>query len=150
MGKTTRLGELFAETENARGFRSEKIHDCGRVTAYELTDMRTGETMAIARLASLPTPDEWHDPINHGPFVFNRRAFRWAEELLDAAVEDGAGSVFIDELGKLELKESGLVETIRKALKTDMDVYIAIRDTNIDDAVRVFDIGEYRIIPARD
>ena len=41
VGKTTRLRELFTETENAWGFRSDKIHDCGRVTSYELIDMRT-------------------------------------------------------------------------------------------------------------
>ncbi len=134
----------------AWGFCSEKVQDCGRVTSYELNDMRNGSRTVVARLASLPVPRSWEKTISHGPFLFNLQALEWARALLETAINAGADTFFIDELGKLELNGSGLHDTIRRALDSGMDIYISIRDTNVDDAVKAFNIGEYKIIKARE
>ncbi len=148
VGKTTWLRKKFVELENASGFCSEKIHDCGRVTAYELSNLKTGDKKTVARLMSLPTPSDWGEDIQHGPFRFDSNSFVWAMEVLEKAKADAATSFIIDELGKLEISGKGLNDVVLEALKTDMDIYIGIRDQNIDDAVKAFSINNYEVINA--
>ncbi len=140
-GKTTRLKQLFAY-----GFIAEKIHDCGRVTTYNLVNLSNLETCVLARLASLPLLEGWGDDFTHGPFRFSYSGFQWAKQVLNSAVNAGGDAFFIDELGKLELNGKGHAELISSALKTGMNLYISIRDVNIDDAVKAFGIGEHTLI----
>lgn len=150
IGKTTRLKELFNEQADAWGFSSEKVHDCGRVTAYELIDLRTGEKCINARLASLPVPEDFGAVMHHGPFLFADKSFDWARKILDKAIEAGAKAFFIDELGKLELQGKGHAELIRKAMESDMELFIAIRETNVSEATATFGFSEVNRIQARD
>ena len=145
-GKTTKLKMLYEDQKNASGFIAEKVHDCGRITTYNMVNLNTGEIRVIARMASLPLLEGWGEDFIHGPFRFSYAGFEWARQLLKIAVENGDDAFFIDELGKLELNGKGHAELIEAALKTGMDLYIAIRDVNIEDAVKTFGIGEYSII----
>ena len=106
-GKTTRLKQLFEEQKNAYGFIAEKIHDCGRVTTYNLVNLSNLETCVLARLASLPLLEGWGDDFTHGPFRFSYSGFQWAKQVLNSAVNAGGDAFFIDELGKLELNGKG-------------------------------------------
>jgi nucleoside-triphosphatase THEP1 len=148
-GKSTKLQELFEKTEGARGFLAKKITDCGRVTKYDLVDLKTRETFPLAKLTSLPIPEDWSDTVHLGPFTFNRKGFEQAGGILETAVRDGAKAFFIDELGKMELKGKGHADTIRSALKTGMDLYITVRDINVNDAIKAFGITEHTVIQAR-
>jgi nucleoside-triphosphatase THEP1 len=145
-GKTTKLQQLFDEQKKAHGFIAEKVHDCGRVTTYKLVNLRNRESCVLARLASLPLIEGWGEDFIHGPFRFSYQGFEWARRLLASAADDGAEVFFIDELGKLELNGKGHYELIKNALKSGMDLYISIRDVNVDDAVKVFGISEYQLI----
>jgi len=145
-GKTTKLQQLFEEQKKAFGFVAEKIHDCGRVTTYNLVNLNNREVCVLARLASLPLLEGWGDDFIHGPFRFSLSGFEWARQLLESAVEAEAEAFFIDELGKLELNGKGHYELVNNALKSGMNLYISIRDVNVDDAVKTFSIGEYQLI----
>ncbi len=145
-GKTTKLKQLYEGKKKASGFIAEKVHDCGRITTYNMVNLNTDETCILARLASLPLPKDWGDDFIHGPFRFSNKGFQWARQLLSSAIEAGAEDFFIDELGKMELNGNGHAELIKTALKTGMNLYIAVRDINIDDAVKFFDIKDYTII----
>lgn len=147
-GKTSKLKQLAEDRKGAFGFLAEKVYDCGRVTTYSLIDIRTGDNCTVAKLASLPQPKGWGESVGHGPFRFSSAGFLWASGLFDAALNQGAAAFFIDELGKLELNGKGHAELIRKALASGMDLYISVRDMNLDEAIRVFEIPEYEIIDA--
>lgn len=147
-GKTTKLKELLENRNDASGFIAEKVYDCGRVTTYNLINIRTGDTCAIARLASLPLPENWGESVGHGPFKFSQSGFDWAKTLFSTAQKEGNSAFVIDELGKLELKGKGHAELIRSALSSKSDLYISVRDVNVDEAIRVFDIKDYQIINA--
>ena len=149
VGKTTRLKSLFGERKDAWGFSSDKINDCGRVTSYVLTDLRTGETRTVAKLASLPVPEDWGGEILHGPFRFSTACFDWALALFRQAVDAGAKAFFIDELGKLELGGDGHAPLVREAVKSGLDLYIAVREQNVDAAAKAFGLGEFTRIDAR-
>ncbi len=145
-GKTSKLKQLFEIKEDAFGFVAEKVYDCGRVTTYNLVDINTGEKQAIARLASLPVPEGWGEGLKHGPFTFSSSGFEWARGLLERASEAEAKTFFIDELGKMELNGKGHADLIKSALNSGMDLYIAVRDTNVDDAVKAFGLTGYTVI----
>jgi nucleoside-triphosphatase THEP1 len=148
-GKTSRLRKLFSGITGGAGFVAEKVNDCGRVTTYNLVDLKTGEGRVLARLHSLPLPADWGEDFSHGAFRMSLGGFKWALGRLDSAIESGASAFFIDELGKVELDGRGHAELIRKALNTDMDLYITVRENNIEKAVGVFGIEDYKVIPAR-
>lgn len=145
-GKTSKLKELFEKNDGAHGFSSEKIRDCGRVTMYILTDLNTGDSIPIAKLSSLPTPKDWEKPEKLGSFTFRTEAFAMAEKVLSTALREKADSFFIDELGKLEINGKGLAETIHSALKTDMNLYITVREENVKEAVKTFGIKKYEVL----
>ncbi|MCK5737106.1 MAG: hypothetical protein KAH21_11535, partial [Spirochaetaceae bacterium] len=134
------------EQKKAYGFIAEKVHDCGRVTTYNLVNLSNNETRVIARMASLPLLEGWGDDFIHGPFRFSLSGFEWARQILSSASESSGKQFFIDELGKLELNGKGHAELIKTALKSGMDLYIAVRDVNVDDAVKTFKIEDYSII----
>ncbi|MDF1566778.1 MAG: nucleoside-triphosphatase [Spirochaetaceae bacterium] len=145
-GKTTKLKALFHGRDNAFGFIADKVFDCGRVTKYELINLRDGEKRTIARLASIPLPKDWNRTFNHGPFLFSEEAFEWAGKIFDNAEKSGGTEFFLDELGKVELKDQGHAELIRRAVSSGMDLYITVRDTNISAAAEKFDLDEYQVI----
>ena len=145
-GKTTKLKALFDGRDNAFGFIANKVFDCGRVTKYELINLRDGETRTIARLASIPVPKDWNRTVSHGPFVFSEESFDWAAEIFDNAVRAGGSEFFLDELGKLELNDQGHAELIRRAVSSGMDLYITVRDANIAAAAQKFGLNEYQVI----
>ena len=147
-GKTRKLKELFGKTDGAHGFGANKVLDCGRVTMYTLTDLRTGESFPLAKLTSLPIPNDWGRTEKHGAFTFTAKGFTTAERILQKAVEEGAKAFFIDELGKLELSGRGHANLIRSALGTGMDLYISIRTANAKAAAKTFGIEDYKTIPA--
>jgi nucleoside-triphosphatase THEP1 len=145
-GKTSKLKQLFEKQEGAFGFVAEKVYDCGRVTTYNLVDIKTEEKRTVARLASLPLPEDWGVGLKHGPFTFSSSGFGWARGLLKTASEADAKSFFIDELGKMELNGNGHADLIKSALISGMDLYIAVRDTNVDDAVQAFGLTGHTVI----
>ncbi len=147
-GKTFKLKELFRQSDAAHGFGSEKVWDCGRITMYILKDLNTGESLPLAKLSSLPLPKDWEKTERYGAFTFRTEGFAMAEKILSTAIRKKAKSFFIDELGKLEIGGKGHAETIRSALKSGMDLYITVRDENVNKAVEAFHIGEYEIISA--
>lgn len=147
-GKTTKLKQLLEGRTDVSGFVAEKVYDCGRVTTYKLINIRTGEKCTIARLASLPLPQGWGESVGHGPFKFSQSGFKWAKDLFEAAQKEDCAAFVIDELGKLELQGKGHAELIRSALNSNLDLYISVREVNVEEAIRVFGIGESQIIKA--
>ena len=145
-GKTTKLKRLYEGKKNAFGFISEKVNDCGRFTTYNLVDLTTGDKRILAKLASLPLPEDWGEDFNHGPFRFSLSGFEWARKLFVSAADAGAENFFIDELGKLELDGKGHAELIRSALASGIDLYISIRNINVEEAVKIFGMKDHTII----
>ena len=145
-GKTTKIREILEKKPEAHGFYAEKVVDCGRVTTYNMVDVQSGEKETLARLASLPLLKNWEDDFLHGPFRFSYSGFQWAMERFEQAQRMGAQTFFIDELGKLELNGKGHAPLIEKALQSQMTLYIAIRDINVNAAIEKFSIQEHVLI----
>jgi len=145
-GKTARIKKLYEEQSKAAGFISEKHCDADKTISYSLVDLTTGARQALARLAIFPMREDLGDVFDYGPFHMSFKGFEWAHTCLDNAEKAGAHAFFIDELGRVELSGKGHAKLIRRALSSKMDIYITVRDSNLHDALEVFEIDKYTVI----
>ena len=80
--------------------------------------------------------------------LFPDRIGKWFydQRLFDAAFKELAevyeGSVFIDEVGRLELRGGGYAPALRLLLSRDIDLTITVRRDFLDDVISTFFPGE--------
>ena len=80
--------------------------------------------------------------------LFPDRIGKWFydQRLFDAAVEELSevyeGSVFIDEVGRLELRGGGYAPVLRLLRSRDVDLTITVRRDFLDDVISTFFPGE--------
>jgi nucleoside-triphosphatase THEP1 len=100
--------------------------------------------------------DNNHDSIVIGPFTFLNSAFNRANTyLLKAAKDTNVNYFVIDEIGKLELKNSGLhtsAEYIIAAHKkgSNTDLILVVRDTLLQQVIAHYNIVNYQIITTKE
>ncbi len=145
-GKTARLREMFRNAAGAAGFASVKVISGDKRTGFDIENLVTGERHTLARLKNLPAPEGLSAIGSHGAFVFYREGFEAADRIIGEAVDAGAKALFLDELGKLELQGEGLHGTIRRALDSGRDVYVTVRDINVEQAAAAFGMTGYEVV----
>jgi len=147
-GKTTRLKRIFPTVKNAYGFAAEKVFEDDTLVAYKLVDLRSGVGIPLAQICT--GPDGCTDEsFAHGAFCFNTAGFAWARGIFEAARMADADAFFLDEVGRMELGARGHSKLLRAALKSDMDIYMTVRNSSIKDVIREFEIENYIRIRAR-
>ncbi|VDB00690.1 hypothetical protein S1OALGB6SA_1774 [Olavius algarvensis spirochete endosymbiont] len=147
-GKTVRLKQIFLTVRNAYGFAAEKMFKGGSLVAYNLVNLRNGDSILLAQIRIEPDGCV-AESFAYGPFCVNAAAFVWAEEIFEAAQTAEADAFFFDEIGRIELSARGYSKLMRTALESDMDIYMTVRNANIVDVIREFRIKEYVQIRAR-
>lgn len=126
-GKTTRMRALFLQKEAADGLVSEKIWEDGKFRGYRLVHLQGRETMELALLK-----DEYHGQFptacRFGPFVFSQPAFQFGADLLkQLCMNPAINSVFLDEVGPLELKGQGFASILPVLLHSRKNLFLTIR-----------------------
>ncbi|MCW5519616.1 hypothetical protein J1N09_07190 [Aureitalea sp. L0-47] len=91
------------------------------------------------------------DAIEVGRFRFLRSAFSKANAILKKATDISEGIIIIDELGKLELRDEGLFESaklaVKKATENEMiDLILVVRTSLLDQVVSKYGIDKYTLI----
>jgi len=148
-GKTTKVRELH-KLHGGDGFVSDKIFINGQHTGYNLTALKSpnNQTLAIKKEFYL---DEWKNSYNHGSFVFNLDIFSNAVSRIESLISDEVKPIFLDEIGYLETrKQKGFHSIIEKLAKYQYDVYLVIRLSCLNDAIKIFDFKNYRILNLSD
>jgi nucleoside-triphosphatase THEP1 len=148
-GKTARMRELFRQAAKADGILSEKIFDKGGFCGYRLVHLRSGETKELALLET-----EYHGQFTEawrlGSFVFSAEAFRFGCELLERlCANPGAGSIFLDEAGPLELEGQGFAGVLPSLLRSGKELYITVRGGCLQAFIRAYGIADYLLIPVQ-
>jgi nucleoside-triphosphatase THEP1 len=146
-GKTAGIKALFGRTPGAAGFASVKVFEGSDRIGYDIEDLATGERTPLARIGT--PPKDWIQAGTRGPFTFFKAGFKAADDIAARALEKGASALFIDEVGMLEIRGGGLNATVRRALASGVDTYLAVRDINVEKAAAVFDLGEFEVINAQ-
>lgn len=139
-GKTTELMEWIAGKANVAGFLTpdadnvRMLYDIEKKTYYK---MELGE-------------GNEEESISVGRFLFSKKAFDSAKDILRSAAADW---LIIDEAGKLEIEqhiglEPELSTTINSFRKANLPgkLILVIRDTLLEKAVKKYDLEDARIV----
>jgi len=136
-GKTS-LCERIAEIARENGRKCGGVL-CPRAEEGSIaTDLYTGETEEMA------TKDSKADGIRIGECVLSEKGISLGKRAIRHAIENGSDLVFIDEIGPLERTGKGLSLETEKALSTEKDVIIIIREKMLDEFITKFPRIEFR------
>lgn len=136
----------FAKTRDGAGFCSRAVQENGMTVGYELMDLQSRRTVPFAWLPE-KLPAGWNEELLHGKFSFSREGFAFAEKIIDQALENGAKVIFLDEIGKLELKDSGFASLLQRCAASGSELVIGCRRANIAKIREKFLTEQQRPIP---
>jgi len=111
-----------------------------------IMDIRTGQQRQIQVEKSSP------NSIQIGKYYFNPNSFIWANESIAHELNLIPDFLIIDEVGKLELKNSGLYKSVSKAIdiydNTDSSkqLLLVVRDSLLEEVLTFFELKNYEII----
>ena len=82
-----------------------------------------------------------------GKYSFSRKSFMKAEETLMSAIGKSYEWIIIDEIGPLELSESGLHKVLLEILqKTNSNLLLVVRDSILHDVIKKYNLTEPNIL----
>ncbi len=143
--KTRRLEEIYRQDGRGDGFISEAVERNGETVGYTLRRLRDGRVVPFAVPAEAP-PSGWEEAFTHGHWSFSSAGMALAAAVVEEAVAAGVGPIYIDEIGKLELRGGGFSHLLRRLIDAGIDLVIAVRSVNVDPVVETFEITDYRVI----
>ena len=110
---------------------------------YDLLALPSGKTVPLARL-SLPAENStgWF-PFKR--FFFNQAAFTRAMSLFSDSPPDAAACI-LDEAGPLELEGRGFAPLLTRLLDRDVDLYLSVRPSLVEEIQREFGFSAFEII----
>jgi nucleoside-triphosphatase THEP1 len=140
-GKTTfarqLAGKLISRGISIAGFYSEGIQEDGQRVGFDLIDITTGQRMVISR--KIPS-DGW---IRYGHYHFNPAVFRKEGEMLFSRAQEGADLLVIDEIGPLEMNDSGWSFVIEQICVTsDLPMIWVVRKSMVERAASKWNVGD--------
>lgn len=91
------------------------------------------------------------DTISVGPFLFLKSAFHRANKYLKKTVDANYKFIVLDELGKLELKNTGLHEAAEVLIPKlenhkERHLILVVRDTLLEAIVKHYKISNYHLL----
>jgi len=143
-GKTRRAA-AWAEAETLAGRSVGGVLALKTPTGRRFLDLVTGEEVA------LEAPRAGEVVLAVGRFQFRQAAFDWAVQRVDAALEQGAGAIVIDEVGPLEMRGGGFSDLLDRMARDcpSVDRVLLVRTGLIDDVVVRFGGGACLFDPPR-
>jgi nucleoside-triphosphatase THEP1 len=143
-GKTTTLLHWAAANKNVQGILTP-VEDGRRFFMNAFTKEKFEMEAAADEAATLPI----------GRFIFSKKNFEKAIEIIEeAATKDNAWLV-IDEIGPLELKGLGFSDVLKKVLAANslsLSILLVVRNTLVEEVVEYFrlDKSELDIVGMED
>lgn len=133
-GKTTRLSQWVQTAPGARGILSPQ-HEGRRVFAHHPT----------GRIRDMEAGPEETDILRTARYRFSAAAFRWAEECLLEDSRSDPDWLFLDEVGKLEVRGDGFARVLEGILDEGRpgNLVLVIRSHLLDQVVERFRIKRH-------
>jgi len=137
VGKTT-LCERIAEIAEKSGRKCGGVLCPGAEGRTVAIDLSTGEKEEMA------TTDSKAEGIPVGNYILNEEGISLGKKAICNAIENGSDLVFIDEIGPLEREGDGIFPEAERAIATEKDVIIIIREKMLDEFITQFSAIEFR------
>ena len=126
------------------GFLAPRKLENDRTVGYSLIDLASNTTHPFAALDT--------DGVPAGRFFLSEKSLAMAARAVSAALEE-TSVIFIDEVGRLELRGGGHAESVRKVLVADVVPVFLVRDELVDDVIAYFGLDRpvvFEVRKARD
>ena len=123
--------------------------NCDGIIAPVKEGKRSIQRIKTAEIKMLDTEND--DSIQIGKHKFSKEVFEWAREQLRESILSEADYVIIDEIGKLELNNSGYEPVvsylINEFLKTDrFNLVLVIRESLVDEITAKYGLKNFEIL----
>lgn len=150
----TREAQKLSELAKSKGYKIKGILSIRKnmkedTIGYDALNLEDHTMVPLAQLRDRISSDDW-EPICKRKYVFSRKGFEWANQVLFKAAEvlDDNTLVFIDEFGHLELLGKGLylgfVKTT-KALEKGGIMCVICRSDKIDSVIDFLKVTSFQI-----
>lgn len=148
-GKSSRAKELFQSYPpgTAEGLLTLKFYSPEQVfLGYRLRRASTGEERSFIRLRST-CEGKSTEELLFDRFAFSPAAFDWGESVFAEALASPAiHTLFLDEIGPIELRDQGFARVQQQALASDKELYLVMNDRNLVSLLEHFRISEYELL----
>jgi nucleoside-triphosphatase THEP1 len=145
-GKTTRLIKVFnnQKTGEADGFACVKMRNSkNEVIGYALRHLSTMED-SIFIFDRKFYDDSFKEYFEFERFIFSIETLRYAERIIEKAIKNPKiHSVFIDEIGAIELSGMGFCEILLKLINSDKNAYLCVNERHVEEVTKKFRIHSY-------
>ena len=143
-GKTTKIKSLIESYElsdkELSGFYSEKVFQSNELIGYDLVFLVLQKTVPFLRLKPFDTMGV-DDRI--GDYYINKTAISSAA----TEISNTHSIIFMDEIGRLELRNAGFAALLTDLLKNfEGTLILAVRDAFLDEVCKKWDIKNPEII----
>jgi len=129
-GKTASLLNRFKQSGSGDGFVSIKYYEKGSLCGYRLTRLSTGESVPFVFLAgSQASGAVTGDTI--GNYVVLGSAIRHAEQEMARLINQGVQPLYLDEVGRLELRGQGFDAILRQIVGSSLDAVLGVRERSV-------------------
>lgn len=145
-GKTTSMISYYNSLKkNGDGVASVKVFQNGNCIGYDFIHLSTSDSVPGLRLKT-SLPSRWNELYKVGQYSFSKSGFDFAEKVINETFVKSDFSVWIDEVGKLELGGKGFFLLIKKAMQANRILYLCCRDSFISKIIEMFLIRDYKIL----
>jgi len=138
-GKTSVASHLAAELDEQRvavgGILSPRIIEDGATIGYTIRDLMTDEERPFASLDPPGVPV--------GKFFIAEQGLAFARCAIEQATTS-VQTVFVDEVGKLELAGNGLAPAVQALLQSQVLSILLVRSSFVEAVVHTFSITRFR------
>jgi nucleoside-triphosphatase THEP1 len=140
-GKTTFIrqlcGKLVSQKIQITGFYSEGIQENDRRMGFDLVNITSGQRMVISRKSPR---DGW---IRYGHYYFDPLIFMKVGEIMLKQAKEGVQLAVIDEIGPLELSDSGWSSVIERICSDhNLPMIWVVRKSLVEKAARKWNVGD--------
>jgi nucleoside-triphosphatase THEP1 len=144
-GKTAKMRELYKASDSGSGFLSVKIFDNSIHTGYDLLFLPDNYSMPFIRKKEYMNGNE-KTVFKTGKYIFLKKAFDEAEKIINRNIINNNYTVYIDELGPLELEKKCFYKSALKVINSNIPLIASVRSSCLSGIIKLFKISRYRII----
>lgn len=144
-GKTTMIREIYKNHRSGDGFISIKNMKGSQVEGFDVRRLSTGKVRPFIRRSG-EQPGGWKENCTLGPYTISDRVVEWVTGVIEKLIESEIEAILLDEIGVLEIDGKCFSEVLEKILSSEKDIFITVRDINLDAVVAQFGIADANII----
>ena len=144
-GKSTRFLSMFKEQNGQIGLYSKKLYDeYNNIIGYNLVLLPDHKEILFIKLKESLSNQADAEYYSRGRFIFSKKAFEIGETyILDNLKEN---TVWIDEIGGLELKGLGYNSLLKTLLARDVNLVLTVRLSLLNSVLERYKIEDYNVL----